>query len=146
MLKKKHYKRKKRKSTWVQSKCVCHNKSENSFIRLSLVKVSYSCLNKLRQSHIPTKPVQFPPTVWWQPRLWSDNCHFVCCNQKWLRVKWHVVHFLLFDHMIWHIPVPLQQQNNRMQLRRGLCQCLTVRRIMLGGFIGYSGGSTILPW
>lgn len=59
-----------------------------AFLTLSLVQVSYSCLNIIRQSHILTKPVQYPLTVWWQPWLCSDNCHYVWCNQEWLRVKW----------------------------------------------------------
>lgn len=91
------------------------------------MQVSYSCLNIIRQFHILKKPVQFPLTVWWQLRLWSDNCHYVSCNHKWLRVKWHAVHFPLFDHLIWRLPVPLQQENNRMWLRVGL------RRVLLWG-------------
>lgn len=97
-----------KKSSWTQWKSVCHNNSENSevFISLWLVQVSHNCLN-IRQPHILVKPVQFPLTVWWQPRLWSDNCHFVSCNQKWLMVKGHAVHFPLFDHLTWHLSVPL---------------------------------------
>lgn len=73
------------------------------------MQVLYSCLNIIRRFYLVTKPEQFPLTAWWQPRLWSDNCHFVCFNQTSLRVKWHAVHFPLFDHLIWHLPASVKK-------------------------------------
>lgn len=81
-----------------------------SFISLSLLQVSHSCLNIIRlcdkSSEILCDTAMTARALIWLLSL-----------QKALRVKWHAVRSRLFNHLIWHLSVLLWHKINHIRLR-----------------------------